>query len=341
MTSLDAATPWNDERWQVKGDNPLQAGLRLQQAWWRQECLAQPEAGRAHPVRPGKKQPKRNPLVSTMLPETVEISANLVTDEAVAAYVDARDRLETAPHLVQEDRLRRDLLASQPLCFNLFGHLAQAEPDALLPWVRSYAPEATRVAGIRLGYGPSATELGEEPLGTSAFDAFVEYDLPDSRLGFVGVQTMYAEDLSKGLAVPPAGSAARAKYVSETERWGWRDGAADVLLGHRRNLQFWYHQLLAQRTRALVRTGDGAPKYAEHVVVVVASRLDTSARATVDKVAGLLEDDERGTLRFATLEDVIDAVVGHEPWKHALWQRYTDFTPIQRDLAEGSPLRAG
>ncbi|WP_323793792.1 PGN_0703 family putative restriction endonuclease [Nocardioides sp.] len=339
MTSLDAATPWHDERWREKGDNPLQAGLRLQQAWWRQECLAQPEAGHAHPVQPGKKQPKRNQLVSTMLPETVEITANLMTDEAVAAYGDAKDRPGTAPHLIQEDRLRRDLLASQPLCFNLFGHLAQAEPDALLPWVQTFAPDATRVAGIRLGYAPSAAELGEEPLGTSAFDAFIEYDLPEGRLGFVGVQTMYAEDLSKGLALPPAGSAARAKYVAETELRDWQDGAADVLLGHRRNLQFWYHQLLAQRTRALVKADDGSQKYAENVVVVVASRLDTSARSTVDKVARLLGDDDRGTLRFCTLEDVIDAVEGHEPWKHSLWQRYTDFTPVQRELAEGSPLR--
>ena len=340
MTSLDAATPWNDERWREKGDNPLQAGLRLQQAWWRQECLAQPEAGHAHPAQPGKRQPKRNQLVSTMLPETAEITANLITDEAVAAYVDAKDRPGTAPHLIQEDRLRRNLLASQPLCFNLFGHLAQAEPGALLPWVQTFAPEATRVAGVRLGYAPSASELGEEPLGTSAFDAFIDYELPDGRLGFVGVQTMYAEDLSKGLALPPVGSAARAKYVAETELRDWKDGAADQLLAHRRNLQFWYHQLLAQRTQALVRATDGSTKYAQHTVVVVASRLDTSARASVDKVAGLLGADSQGTLRFCSLEDVIDAVPGHEPWKHSLWQRYTDFTPIQRDLAEGSPLRA-
>ena len=341
MTSLDASTPWHDERWLVKGDNPLQAGLRLQQAWWRQECLALPEAGRLHPVEQGKRQPKRNQLVSTMLPDSVDgVTANLMTEEAIAAYVDTKDRVGAAPALIQEDRLRRNLLASQPLCFNLFGHLSKAEPDALLAWVRSYAPDATRVAGIRLGYAPSAAELGEEPLGTSAFDAFVEYDLPDGRLGFVGVETMYAEDLSKGLALPPEGSAARAKYVAETELRGWQEDAADDLLEHRRNLQFWYHQLLAQRTHALVTTPDGAAEYAEYVVVVVASKLDTSARGVVDKVAGLLGDEEQDTLRFCSLEDVIDAVVGHDPWKHSLWQRYTDFTPIQRELAEGSPLRA-
>ncbi|MGA8847148.1 MAG: hypothetical protein WB471_11090 [Nocardioides sp.] len=340
MTSLDASTPWHDERWLVKGDNPLQAGLRLQQAWWRQECLALPEAGRLHPVQPDKRQPKRNQVVSTMLPDSVDgVTANLITEEAVAAYADAKERPDTAPALIQEDRLRRNLLASQPLCFNFFGHLSKVEPDALLEWVRTAAPDATRVADIRLGYAPSAAELGEEPLGTSAFDAFVTYDLPAGRLGFIGVQMIYAEDLSKGLALPPEGSAARAKYVAETELRGWQKGAADELVEHRRNLQFWYHQLLAQRTHELVRGPDGRRTYDEYAVVVVASRHDTSARAVVSKVAGLLVTEEQRTLRFCSLEDAIDAVVGHEPWKHSLWQRYTDFTPIQRELQVGSPLR--
>ncbi len=341
MTSQDASAPWHDERWRVKGDNPLQAGLRLQQAWWRQECLAIAEAGPLHAGQPaGKGKRRRNALVVSMLPESVEgFSANLMSDEALAAHLEARAAGGVAPALLQEDRLRRDLLASQPLCFNLFGHLAQADLAALLPWVQTFAPDATRVAGLRLGYAPSAAELGEEPLGTSAFDAFIDYDLPDGRLGFVGVETMYAEDLAKGLPLPPVGSAGRARYAAETALRGWKDGAADELVSHRRNLQFWYHQLLAQRTRALVKSSDGSPKYAEHTVVVVASRHDTSAQAVVSKVSGLLAEEEQDTLRFCSLEDVIDSVVGHEPWKHSLWQRYTDFTPIQRELAEASPLR--
>lgn len=346
MTSLDPSTPWNDERWLVRGDNPLQAGLRLQQAWWRQECLMVPEAGHLHPgavpagQSDGRRQRRRNPLVSSMLPESVEgFAANLMTDEAVAAYLGAREGLTDAPGRLHDDQVRRDLLSSQALSLNLFGHLAQAEPDALLPWVRAYAPDATRVSAIRLEHAPGAAELGEQPLDGAAFDAFVDYDLPDGRHGFVGVEVKYHEDLAKGLALPSVGSAARAKYVAETEARGWQPGAADELLGSRRHLQFWFNQLLAQRTRALVALPDGSRRYDEHVVVVVASSHDTSARAVVDKVAGLLVAEERGTLRFCSLDDAIDQVRGHEPWKHSLWQRYTDFTPVQRDLAEASPLK--
>ena len=325
----------------MKGDNPLQAGLRLQQAWWRQECLVISEAGHAKPQQPGgKSKARRNPVVSTMLPESVEgFASNLMTDEAVASYVAAKETLKGSPGIINEDRLRRDLMAAQPLCFNLFGYLAQSEPDALLAWVQGYAPEATSIVGIRLEHAPSAAELGEQPLDGAAFDAFVEYALPDGRLGFIGVETRYADDLAKGLDLPPAGSTARTKYVDATEVGGWVEDAADDLLEHRRNMQFWVNQLLAQRTQRLVRNDDGAQRYAEHTVVVVATRQDISAQAVVDKVAGLLADDARTTLRFCPLDEVVDKVVGHEPWKHSMWQRYTDFTPIQRELEVGSPLK--
>lgn len=346
MASLDPSTPWHDERWRVKGDNPLQAGLRLQQAWWRQECLAIPEAGHLHPEQRGT-QPgaqaggrRRNPLVVSMLPESVEgFDRNLMFDEAVAAYDVAQERPDGAPGVIHQDRVRRHLLCSQAVNFNLFGYLAQSEPGALLAWVQTYAPEATRVADIRLEHAPSRAELGEEPLSAAAFDAFVAYDLPGGRRGFVAVRVLYDDDLAKGLSLPAEGSAGRAKYVAATEAGGWRDGAAEELLQHRRNLQVWYDVLLAQRAQALVRAPDGEPRYAEHTVVVVICRQNTSAGSVVTKVAALLADDERATLRSCTLDDLIDAVSGHEPWKHSMRQRYTDFTPIQRELAEGSPLR--
>ena len=62
-----------------------------------------------------------------------------------AAYERARDRLAREPGagLIQESRLRCNLLSSQPLCFNLFGYLA-AHPKALLPWVQKVAAGARR-----------------------------------------------------------------------------------------------------------------------------------------------------------------------------------------------------
>ena len=157
-----------------------------------------------------------------MLPETtVGFVPNLMWTASVNAYEDAKSELNASAGILYEDRLRRNLLSSQPLCFNLFGFLGRIDANALLPWVRSYAPRATAVSRIRLEYSPSAAELGAAPLGGSAFDAFVEYVLPDESMGFIGIETKYHEDLTKGLRVPKEGTTAREKYAKETQVRPW------------------------------------------------------------------------------------------------------------------------
>ena len=224
-------------------------------------------------------------------------------------------------------------------CFNLFGLLGKEDPNALLPWVRNFARGATSIARIRLEYAPGVAELGGLPLGGSAFDAFVEYDLPGDAKGFIGIETKYHEDLARGLAIPAEGSRARAKYARETGIRAWRVGAALALLKQRKNLQFWYNQLLAQRTYELVRDADGSRRYSEYTQVVVACQQDDSAKAVVQTVAAQLADGQEGTLHFSSIDDVIRAVQDHDEWKHALRERYTDFSPIQEHLGARSPLR--
>ncbi|HET7690494.1 MAG TPA: hypothetical protein VFK41_08955 [Nocardioidaceae bacterium] len=290
VQTLDRSTPWHDPRWRVRGVNPLQAGLRLQQSWWRQECRGIADAGRLYPPpKKGKKPRARNPLVASILPEGLDgFEPNLMWPEVVDALEESKRDLNSAAGILYEDRLRRNLLSSQPLCFNLFGYLSRVEPNALVRWVQSMAPDATSVVRIRLEYAPTVAELGELPLGGSAFDAFVEYEIPGERLGFIGIETKYHEDLAKALMLPSEGSPGREKYVKETARRPWKDGAALRLLEHRRNLQFWYNQLLAQRTFELLKRPDGSRLYAEYAEVVVASDFDSSATRVVSTVVDSL-----------------------------------------------------
>ncbi|HBX79566.1 MAG TPA: hypothetical protein DEH05_00355 [Propionibacteriaceae bacterium] len=84
MTASHANIRWHDPAWRVGSDNPLQAGLRLQQGWWRQVCREIPDAGRLH--LPPKPAGPRNPLVVSMLPETtVGFTPNLMWPAAVKA----------------------------------------------------------------------------------------------------------------------------------------------------------------------------------------------------------------------------------------------------------------
>ena len=167
---------------------------------------------------------------------------------------------------MKEDRLRRFLLSSQPMCFNLFGQLqAEQRREALLPWVRRVSPGAVRVTRVEIEWAPPAEDHFR---GGSAFDAFVEYDTLDGGRGFLGVECKYHEDLRKS-DVPKV----RDVYKSFTADSGlWREGAVEQLdrMGLR---QFWLNTLLAQ---SLLAEDD---RYSEGVCVVTACQADQSAHA--------------------------------------------------------------
>lgn len=183
MESQQGNQRWDDPRWLEKSDNAWQRGLRHQQAWWREERLGQPPG----PLIGGER------LVASMLPRTVGLGPNLMTAEARLAAERAIARLSRSggPGIIQEERLRRNMLSSQPLCFNLFGYLSE-HPATLLPWVRQLSPDAAEVIEVRLEWAPA-----DKPLGGSAFDAFVEYALSGGRRGFFGIECKYAENLAR------------------------------------------------------------------------------------------------------------------------------------------------
>jgi hypothetical protein len=302
--------PWSDPYWVEGGDNAWCRGLRWQQGWWRETVLGQP---------PGHID-RRDKAVVSMLPVGVGLEPNLMTPEARTSAQETLSGLRSSgrPGLIDEDRLQRNLLSSQPLCFNLFGHLT-AHREALLPWVKTLAPEADAVTAVELEWAPA-----HGTLGGSAFDAFIEYERHDGCRGFLGVECKYAENLKKSQRNPAAD-----KYLAATVPPRWRPGAVAALDRHGRR-QLWYNQLLAQ----IVAASD---QYCEGVSVVVACSADMAAREAVATVSGQLSTQAQ--LRFCAIEDVLDSVPGHNRWKSQFRSRYIDFSPIQELLAKADPRR--
>jgi hypothetical protein len=220
--------------------------------------------------------------------------------------------------IIQEERLKRNLLSSQPLCFNLFGYLA-AHRRALLPWVRSFAPDASSIDTVELEWAPESGALGG-----SAFDAFIEYRLRDDRVGFLGIECKYAEDLTKSQRSPAA-----QKYLTVTGPPTWRADSGRALDNHGLR-QLWYNQVLTQAVAA-------SPSYIRGTGVVLACQADSAARKAVDLVRGQLT--EPTSLLFSSIESLVDSVLGHDPWKSQFHLRYLDFTPIQDLLAKDDPRR--
>lgn len=299
---------WDDPLWAESSDNAWQAGLRSQQSWWRATRLHLP-AGPFSATRPRR-------LVASTLALDAPTNANFLTVEAAEA---AADRLRGGSGgLVKEDRLRRVLLSSQPMCFNLFGHFQREQNrNSLLGWVRQMSPNARQITRVELEWAPPAKNHFK---GGSAFDAFVEYEAADAGLGFLGIECKYHEDLRK-TDVPKV----RDVYKEFTAESGlWHDGASDRLdrAGYR---QFWLNTLLAQS----LLTKDS--RYSEGVCVVMACAADRSARAAFEAVRAELVAD--GTLRWEPWEAIVSMIEGHDDWRALFIERYLDFTPIQRLIA--------
>ena len=118
-------------------------------------------------------------LVASTLALDAPLDANFLTADVVRA-VERRLR-PSGGGLVKEDRLRRFLLSSQPMCFNLFGQFQDEQRrEALLPWVRRVRPGAVRVTQVEIEWAPPAEDHFR---GGSAFDAFVEYETSDRWTG--------------------------------------------------------------------------------------------------------------------------------------------------------------
>lgn len=250
-----------------------------------------------------------------MLPTEVDLSRNLMTEAAVAAAERAIHDLaaERRPGLIQYDRLRRNLLSSQPLCFNLFGHLA-SDPSALLEWVRSFQNDVDTVDDVRLEWAPLTGNTGG-----SAFDAFVTYTRSDGAQGFLGIECKYAENLAKAQPRP-----AHDKFKAETTNGPWKEGA-ETRLDRPGLRQFWYNQLLTQRVTS-------STDFAEGTGVVVACQDDIAAREVVESICAELDDP--AALRFSSINEVVDAVTGNGAWCRDFTERYLTYDRIPERMAQ-------
>jgi hypothetical protein len=246
-----------------------------------------------------------------MLPTGDEFrDLNFLSDNVVAS-VDDRLAQVGAGGLVNEDRLRRNLLSSQPLCFNLFGHL-RSDPSALLDWVQGYAPDASEVTRVEVEWAPPKEKHFD---GGSAFDAFVEYRKAQGGLGFVGVECKYAEDLPRTDV-----KVVREVYKEFTDGCGrWKPDAVEHLdvKGLR---QFWLNTLLAQSMAA-------TDTYVEGRCVVMSHSLDGKALQATESVRALLVDDT--DLTWVSYDALLANVAGqqHDSWRKAFEERYLDLTP--------------
>lgn len=315
MTARHANLAWDDPAW-GESDTAWAAGCRWLQAWWRHHELGLP---------PGEKSLRDHALVNSMVPIGSPRSTNFLNDD-IAAAVEARLSEGAHSGKIAEDRLFRNLLSSQPTCFNLFGPFV-TRPNDLLGWVQTIDPAAATVSVVRFEWAPPRAEHFN---GGSAFDAFVDYTTAEGGRRFLGVECKYAENLAASKID------ARDDYISFTNGHpSWKRGSAGAL-NKTAASQFWLNTLLAQ---SLVERGvDGETRFESGTMVIVAAAADAKARAVTDTVRShLVAPDE--WLRWSPYEQALDAIGGHDAWKQQFTRRYLDVSPVKHLLPASDPRR--
>jgi PD-(D/E)XK nuclease superfamily len=304
---------WDDARWRVRRDTEWRAGCRWLQAWWRTHHLG---------VEPGELVLGQDqPRVASMVPVGSDRSLNFLSADAQTA---AERRLAEGDHsgIVDVDRLFRNLLSSQPLCFNVFGPFVDS-PNQLVDWVETVDPDVETVERVGFEWAPDRSRhFG----GGSAFDAVVTYRAAGGRR-LIGIECKYAEDIH---ANPRS---VRDVYKAFTAESGhWREGAARRL--EQPGLwQFWLHTLLTQSITERDDVVDSATG------VIMACAADQAAAKATEAVRRELVEPDRW-LRWTPYEQFLASVDRAGGWAQRITERYLDFGPVEALLGPGDPRLA-
>ena len=296
---------WNDPRLRVSSDSARTARYRALQSWYRQERLGLP---------PGRD--RRGRAIASMLPAEALMDRpglNFITTEAADYAAQRAGQVLAAGGTLEEDRLRRNMLSSMPMCFNIFGSLrGHLELPPLLSEV--FALAVTSIEIVECEWAPDRTvHLNDR----TAFDAFVVYRDSAGRRCFLAIETKYTEPFSQK-------EYDSSLYRQVTAGSGYfRDGASERLIGRSTN-QMWRMTMLAASMLQHGEFDDGS-------AAVLSLTDDHHARVAVEGVRAQVLDE--AFVKFASLEDLAEAASQHaslQTWASEFNARYLDLAPVSR-----------
>lgn len=213
---------------------------------------------------------------------------------------------------VEPFRCRHNLLSSQPMCFNLFGHL-KVRPGMAAAFVTAITGRDVEVEGDGVVIEDSPGHLGD----ATGLDASIRYRTGDGQRGVVGIETKLTEQFSP--KVYALNSKPAYRRYSQAPGAPFRSDQLERLTDSRWN-QLWRNQLLCEAIK-----NHESRELADQVVVFPAD-LDTTA-TLVQQYATLLSRPD--AIHARTLGEVLSDVepampTADRPWLQAFRARYVD-----------------
>ena len=280
---VDPGNMESDCRHVALSDNPFTARMRFHQSWYRHHVLN---------VAPSENPAALGQIYGSMLRnEDASAGRNFLTS---GIYELAEKRMGDKTGTVERERLRRNMLSSQPMCFNLFGPAA-IDPSFGTQLFRQLPglPSGIQIRTIAFEFAPDrTTHLGDK----TAFDAFVTYVRPDGLRGFIGIETKLTEPFSQ----TSYDFAARYSQWKATPGWWWKHGS-EVAFGDRSLNQIWRNHLLA-----FAHLHQRNSVYSEGRYAVVYHEDDSACKQALCRYQDHLREEALSTLLDWPLGNVID-----------------------------------
>lgn len=262
---------------------------------------------------------RRHKLGSRLTATDGRRGANFISP-AIARLVEKELIYREIGAVIEEERLRQNLLSSQPLCFNLFGPLkldlglATAVFEQLLPGF------FREVVDIRFEHSPARGHRLFVGDGT-AFDILVRGYTPAGKRAFVSIEIKFTEGCNEPL---PRFSGC---YEEIAQTSGLFVNPDDLALRANPVQQLFRQTCLGA---AMLRN----ELYDEGVHLLIAPQHNHLAWNAADHFRHHLADPDNGRLPFRTaaLEAVVGAIAatGDSQIAELLHRRYCDCSPIEQ-----------
>jgi hypothetical protein len=250
------------------------------------------------------------------MPWAKETLANYLTETIRHVFrAEVLHNPDSTQQVFQKPRIFRNLLSSQPLCFNLFGELQQ-NLELATRVMEDLAPaRIAQVTDLRFEYSPGRGD----PRYTddhSAFDVYLEFRTPRRGIGFVGIEMKYSEKLGGRTARH------RARYDEVAAQMGCFKSRKLADLKARPLEQIWRDHLLAGAMRIRDEFDDG-------FFAFIYPKDNRPCASAVNRYRDCLRDSD--TFVVWHLEDIIASIQAHtdEAWIRELFDRYLDFGKLK------------
>jgi hypothetical protein len=301
----------------ISADTRFRAAARLLQALWRED--------RDLPIGFHRDpKGKRRKLGSRISDKAGQAGGNFL-HPGIAAMVERELIYREVGAVYDHDRLRTNLLSSQPLVFNIFAPLKHA-PDFATRVVQELVPGfMDKVTDIRFEHAPARGHPAFTADHT-AFDLLIRGRNSTGQRAFIAVEVKYSESCQEPL---PRFSGRYDEIAATSGLFVQPDDPA-----LRRNP---VQQLFRQHCLAQVMVDRGLHDVALHLFTAPES--NHLAQGAARLYAAQLAEPAPGKVPFmaVTLERVIEAIAAAGSPEHAraLHRRYTDFWLIDGELQLG------